>query len=93
MINQKTTKYLRDRFKILSQKAIDLKAKIDTAKTQFKKDYYGKKLKKINEEALDVLLLINSSQELVQQSTTAGKTEFPTFSIPLKQEDEHVIED
>ena len=79
MIKQKTQKYLRDRFSDLAKKAVDLKTKIDTAKTNFKKEYYSKKLNKINKEALDVLILINSSQQVVQQSTASDK------SLPISQ--------
>lgn len=76
MINAKTQKYLRDRLVDLSSKAVKLKQIIDSARTQFKRDYYGKKLKKINEQALDVLIMINQSQEqLVQQGTAPGKSE------------------
>lgn len=38
--------------------ALDYKKKIEGAKTQYKKSYYGKKLKKNNTEALKVLTAI-----------------------------------
>lgn len=38
--------------------ALELKKKIDTAKTDYKKIYYNKKLKKNNKEALKVLTAI-----------------------------------
>jgi 1-aminocyclopropane-1-carboxylate deaminase/D-cysteine desulfhydrase-like pyridoxal-dependent ACC family enzyme len=92
MITEKTHKYLKDRFVSLSQKAVALKATVDEAKTQFKKEYYSKKLAKVNREAMDVLILIQSSQQVVQQSVTPGKTE-PFDSIPLFPENENVIQD
>ncbi len=42
----------------LMENALKIKKKIDTAKTDYKKNYYGKKLKKNNMEALKVLTAI-----------------------------------
>ena len=42
----------------LMENALTIKKKIDTAKTDYKKSYYSKKLKKNNMEALKVLTAI-----------------------------------
>lgn len=63
MTQPKTLNYLRDRFTDLSTKARDINEKIKTAKTQLKKDFYMKKLMKVNTQALDILVLLNASQE------------------------------
>ena len=73
MISDKTRQYLVERFSSLSTRAVELKGKIDTAKTQLKKDFYLKKLKKVNTQALDILLLINRSNELAKEENNDGK--------------------
>jgi ATP-dependent protease ClpP protease subunit len=62
MTSHKTLNYLRGRFTDLSQKAVEFNKLIKSAKTQFKKDFYQKKLHKINKQALDVLMLLQASQ-------------------------------
>lgn len=49
------------------ESALELKKKIDSAKTDYKKTYYSKKLKKNNTEALQVLTAIEKYKQ--QKST------------------------
>lgn len=57
----KTQKLLKETFGALAHQALTYKRQIDSAKTQLKKDYYAKKLKKINKDALAVLRLVEAS--------------------------------
>lgn len=59
---KKTHNYLRQRFYELSHKATELKNKLDSSKTQLKKDYYLKKLKRNNEQAADIIQLLGSAR-------------------------------
>ena len=54
----------------LMENALNIKKKIDTAKTDYKKNYYGKKLKKNNMEALQVLTAIERVKPKDEQEKT-----------------------
>jgi hypothetical protein len=43
-------------FKELSTQAVDLKTKINESKTSLKKEYFNKKLKKINKKVYSVMI-------------------------------------
>lgn len=66
----KTQKLLKETFGALASQAVDYKHKIDNAKTNLKKDYYKKKLKKINKDALAVLRLIEASHKDVSSESS-----------------------
>lgn len=64
-------------------KALDLKNKIDTAKTETKKSVYQKKLKKNNIEAADLLTaldkLLKNEDAQSEKVVSGDKDEVPVF--------------
>ena len=48
--------FLTSQFKEFSAQAVDLKRKIGSAKTSLKKDYFNKKLQKINKKVYAIML-------------------------------------
>jgi hypothetical protein len=68
----------------LSQKALEYKHKIDDAKTGLKKDFYKKKLEKVNQQAYAVLAKMSMFDNskvtkhepvVTQEETTEEKTD------------------
>ena len=65
---------LRERMKT----ALDYKTKIETAKTEHKKKYYGKKLKKNNVEAMKILTAIERVKKNQTQREAATSVQQET---------------
>lgn len=72
---------LQVKLKDLMKESLNMHAEVKTAKTQFKKDYYNKKIKKINNKAANILMAL----QLVSPSTAS-----PTS--PEDELNDHILE-
>lgn len=71
--------------------ALDYKKKIDSAKTQYKKSYYTKKLKKNNTEALKVLTAIERVKK--DRSKLPTKMEAEVFDLQYPENENDKTDD
>jgi len=62
-------------FKNLSGQAVDLKKKVTEAKTSLKKEYFGKKLKRINKKVYSLMIELAVLDAKTNPKTNSTKSE------------------